>query len=330
MHLIYTRFWAKVMRDIGLIKFGEPVKRLLTQGMVVGETFFDDSSGKRVYYPADAVTVERDEKGKIVSAASKDGTELKYAIERMSKSKGNGVDPDEMVEIYGADASRMFVLFAAPVDNELVWNEAGIEGAVRILQRLWRFAYRWKDALRNGTPPAEEYSGDAKKLRKKTHQTIQRIDESLDSVPFNTPVAALMELLNALHDSGIEPETAEAGDIIAVREAVTSVVLMLAPFAPHTAEELYSVIVGNEKGMLGNGARFPVFDDEAARADEIEIAVQVNGRLRSRIFAAPDSDNATLERMALAADKIGEYTDGKEIARVIVVPNRLVNIVVKG
>ena len=330
MHLIYTRFWAKVMRDLGLVKFDEPVKRLLTQGMVVGETFFDDTSSKRVYYPASEVTVERDEKGKITAARSRDGVELKYAIERMSKSKGNGVDPDEMVEIYGADASRMFVLFAAPVDNELVWNEAGIEGAVRFLQRLWRFVYRWQEALQIEADPAVEFGGPAKKLRQKTHQTIQRIDQSLDTLQFNTPVAALMELLNALHESGIEPETADAGDLIAVREAVTSVVLMLAPFAPHTAEELYSIIVGNEKGMMGNAARFPVFDDKASRADEIEIAVQVNGKLRSRIFAPPDSDSGVLERMALSADKISEYTGGKEIARVIVVPNRLVNIVVKG
>ena len=330
MHLIYTRFWAKVMRDIGLIKFGEPVKRLLTQGMVVGETFYDDSSGKRVYYPADAVTVERDEKGKIVSAASKDGAELKYAIERMSKSKGNGVDPDEMVEIYGADASRMFVLFAAPVDNELVWNEAGIEGAVRFLQRVWRFVYRWKAALAMATETPAEYSPAAKKLRQKTHQTIQRIDQALDTLGFNTPVAALMELSNALYESGIEPDTATPDELFAVREAVMSLVLMLAPFAPHTAEELYSVIVGNENGMLANGARFPVFDEEAARAEEIEIAVQVNGKLRSRIFAPPDADRETLEQMALSAEKISDYTEGKEVARVIVVPNRLVNIVVKG
>ncbi|MBK8151348.1 MAG: leucine--tRNA ligase [Acidobacteria bacterium] len=147
MHLIYTRFWAKVMRDIGLVKFNEPVKRLLTQGMVVGETFFDEipnpddpaGKGKRIYFPPSQVTVERDAKGKILSATSVEGKTLKSAVERMSKSKGNGVDPDEMVEIYGADAARLFVLFAAPVENELVWNEAGIEGAVRFLQRVWRF-----------------------------------------------------------------------------------------------------------------------------------------------------------------------------------------------
>src|SRR5688572_19286567 len=189
MHLIYARFWTKVLRDLGLVKFDEPFKRLLTQGMVVGETFFDDSSGKRKYFPPDQVTVERDPKGKITSAKSSEGTELKYAIERMSKSKGNGVDPDEMVEIYGADATRLFVLFAAPVENELVWHESGIEGAVRFLQRVWRFVYKWRGAFESirgdDQPPATAGGTDnspratagstdiSQRLRRKTHQTIK-------------------------------------------------------------------------------------------------------------------------------------------------------------
>ncbi|HBR57753.1 MAG TPA: leucine--tRNA ligase, partial [Blastocatellia bacterium] len=150
MHLIYTRFWTKVMRDIGLVAFNEPVKRLLTQGMVVGETFFEVSGGKRNYYPLESVVIDRDERGKITAVRTADGTALEHAIERMSKSKGNGVDPDEMVEIYGADAARIFILFAAPVENELVWNEAGIEGAVRFLQRLWRFTAKWEKRLTGG------------------------------------------------------------------------------------------------------------------------------------------------------------------------------------
>lgn len=338
MHLIYTRFWTKVMRDIGLVKFGEPAKRLLTQGMVVGETFFDDSTGKRVYFPPDAVTIERDAKGKIISASASDGTRLKHSIERMSKSKGNGVDPDEMVEIYGADAARLFVLFAAPVDNELVWHEAGIEGAVRFLQRVWRFVWKWKNALRV-TPlgvnmpagkTAEAVTLNAKKLRQKTHQTIKRIQDNLESLQFNTPVAALMELSNALGDIKAEPGEATPDEVFAVQEGVTSLVLMLAPFAPHTAEELYSVLVGNENGILANGARFPEYSEELAKADEIEIPVQVNGKLRSRVMASPETTNEVLQEMALADEKVAEFTAGKEIVKVIVVPARLVNIVIKG
>jgi leucyl-tRNA synthetase len=341
MHLIYTRFWTKVMRDIGLVKFDEPVKRLLTQGMVIGETFFDvipneedpESGGKRVYFPSSTVTVERDAKGKITAAKSADGKTLKSAVERMSKSKGNGVDPDEMVEIYGADAARIFVLFAAPVENELVWNEAGIEGAVRFLQRVWRFVHKWQNsgqwAVGSGQPEPSQFSADARKLRQKTHQTIKRIEENFESLQFNTPVAALMELSNAIYDFKVEPETASDADVFAIREAVESLVLMLTPFAPHTAEELYSQIVGNDNGILANGARFPGYRQELARADEIEIPVQINGKLRARVLASPDASNEDLEKMALADAKVIEQTDGKQIVKIIVVPKRLVNIVVK-
>ncbi|MBP7375036.1 MAG: leucine--tRNA ligase [Pyrinomonadaceae bacterium] len=338
MHLIYARFWSKVMRDMGLVTFDEPVKRLLTQGMVVGETFFDDETGKRVYHQPDNVATTRDPKGKITGAVSNDGKTLKYAIERMSKSKGNGVDPDEMVEIYGADAARLFVMFAAPIENELVWNEAGIEGAVRFLQRVWRLVHRWQLALGSGQEgvqtaslleTAEADTPNAKKLRQKTHQTIKRIGDSFDTLQFNTPVAALMEMCNAIYDVGVEPENADGSEIRAVREAVTALTLMLTPFAPHTAEELYSVIIGNDNGMLANGAMFPEYSEELAKADEIEIPVQINGKLRSRIMAAPDTPNDELETLALADEKTREYTDGKTIVKVIVVPKRLVNIVIR-
>ena len=334
MHLIYTRFWAKVMRDLGLVNFDEPVSRLLTQGMVVGETFFDDETGKRFYYPADSVGITRDAKGKIVDARSPEGKPLKHAIERMSKSKGNGVDPDEMVEIYGADATRLFVMFAAPIENELVWNEAGIEGAVRFLQRVWRLVKKWESVVRS-TDAADAGDGQpstptVRDLRRKTHQTIRRVDDSLASLQFNTPVAAMMELANAIGDFVIEPEQASDEERHAVREALTALVLMLTPFAPHTAEELYGILTGTENGMLSSGALFPEFNEKLAKADEIEIAVQVNGKLRSRVLASPDASNETLEALALADDKISELVAGKDVVKVIVVPARLVNVVVRG
>lgn len=331
MHLIYTRFWTKVMRDLGLVKFNEPVKSLLTQGMVVGETFFDDSTGKRIYYPPADVMVERDGKGKITSAVSTDGTPLKFAIERMSKSKGNGVDPDEMVEAYGADAARLFVLFAAPIENELVWHEAGIEGAVRFLQRVWRQTFKWHEAIQKVDLNAElEFSDESRKLRRKTHQTIKRVSDSLDSLQFNTPVAALMELSNAIGDVAGEPVDAADDVIFAVREALLALTVMLTPFAPHIAEELYQEITGSDTGFVQGGVKFPEFDADLAKADEIEIAVQVNGKLRSKIFAPPGSDDDDLRSMAQTDIKVQEYTSGKDIVKIIVVPNRLVNIVVKG
>jgi leucyl-tRNA synthetase len=327
MHLIYTRFWAKMMRDIGLVTFDEPIRRLLTQGMVVGETFFDDASGKRKYYAPAEVEIERDAKGKITKAAAKDGTTLKHAVERMSKSKGNGVDPDEMVDIYGADAARLFVLFAAPVDNELVWNESGIEGAVRFLQRLWRIVWNRRDVL-SGEYSFKGEIRSARALRRKTHQTIHRVDAALDSLQFNTPISGLMELLNAVYDADANFSDHE-DEKFALKEALAAIVVMLTPFAPHTAESLYSEISGNADGIVRNDVSFPQFDAEIAREEEIEIPIQINGKLRSRISASPDTPAADLESMALADEKAKEYTDGKQVVKVIVVPGRLVNVVVK-
>jgi leucyl-tRNA synthetase len=299
--------------------------------MVIGETFFDDETGKKIYHQPDSVTVERDAKGKLLGVKSADGKQLKYAVERMSKSKGNGVNPDDMVETYGSDASRMFVLFAAPAENELVWNESGIEGTLRFLQRIWRFVWKWKSKVQSPKSKVEEnFSAEAKKLRRKTHQTIQKIEENFESLQFNTPVAALMELSNAIHDFKVEPETATESDVYAIREAVEAMILMLTPFAPHTAEEIYSVLVGNENGILANGGKFPVYNADLAKADEMEIPVQVNGKLRARIVVASEADNKTLETTALADEKVQEWTNGKEIVKVVVVPKRLVNIVVKG
>lgn len=331
MHLIYARFWSKVMRDMGLVTFDEPIRRLLTQGMVVGETFFDESSGKRVYHQPDDVEIARDAKGIITGAVSADGKPLSYAIERMSKSKGNGVDPDEMVDIYGADASRLFVMFAAPIENELVWNEAGIEGAVRFLQRVWRLVHKWSEAI------ADQSSADgdradtqgARKLRQKTHQTINRVSESFESLQFNTPVAALMELSNAVSDLGVEPGSADPSELLSVREALSGLVLMLTPFTPHIAEEMYAHLIGNDNGIIANDAPFPTYDPEMAKSDMLEIPVQINGKLRTRIMAAPDTANTEMQDMALGDPKVCEFTDGKEIVKIIVIPNRLVNIVVR-
>ena len=329
MHLLYTRFWTKAMRDLGLVNFDEPVKRLLTQGMVVGESYYSEETAS--YYPLDLVEIERDERGKVTNAKLKtDESPLRVAIEKMSKSKYNGVDPDDMVLIYGADAIRIFTLFAAPVENELVWQETGIDGAVRFLQRVWRYIFAWHEVLQNAPENApDSISKDAKNLRRKTHQTIQRITENFESGQFNTPIAALMELSNAMHDFKILPAQAKAGDLFAIKEAVESLIMMLTAYAPHFCEEIWEVLTKSDKGVLQSGARFPVADEEIAKADEIEIAVQINGKLRSRVVASPESSKDELEKLARSDEKIKEYTDGKQIVKVIVVPNRLVNIVVK-
>ncbi|HKP38033.1 MAG TPA: leucine--tRNA ligase [Pyrinomonadaceae bacterium] len=295
MHLIYTRFWTKVMRDLGLVKFNEPVKRLLTQGMVTNRV---------------------------------EGTDEWKA---MSKSLGNGVDPDEMIQAFGADATRLFVLFAAPVENELRWSETGIEGAVRFLRRVWTMIYRWRDQLNEmGGEPAgapAEFSDAARALRRKTHQTIARVTSDFEKLDLNTNVAALMELSNALGDFNVNPASASSSDSFAAREAIEALVVMLAPFAPHVAEELWQGI-GHEGGLV-KSAPWPVADAELARKDELEIPIQVNGKLRSRLVVAPDISEADLRAMALADTKVQGFIDGQKIVKVIVVPQRLVNVVVK-
>ncbi len=333
MHLLYTRFWTKMMRDIGLVNFDEPVKNLLTQGMVVGESYYSEE--KASYIPLDDVEIERDARGKVVQAKLKsDSSPIKVAVEKMSKSKYNGVDPDDMVSIYGADSARIFALFAAPAENELVWQETGIEGAFRFLQRVYRLVYRWHEALRVAPSGAKittegSLTLNARKLRRKTHQTIKRITENFESHQFNTPVAALMELSNALGDFKVEPKDANDAELFAVDEALKSLILMLTPYAPHFSEEMWEILTANSNGILQSGARFPVADEKLASADELEIPIQINGKLRSRMMATPSTSKEELERMALADAKIKEYTDGKQIVKIIVVPSRLVNIVVK-
>jgi leucyl-tRNA synthetase len=297
MHLLYTRFWTKFMRDLGLVAFNEPVQRLMTQGMVTNQV---------------------------------EGTN---EWKRMSKSLGNGVDPDDMIAAYGADAVRLFVLFAAPPENELRWQETGIEGAVRFLRRVYGMVWRWHERLSDALSSVaeagkEDASAEVRALRRKTHQTIARITEDFEELHFNTSVAALMELSNALGDFRVEPQDASALEIQAVREALESLVLMLTPFTPHASEEMWEAL-GHAGGILRSHARWPQADEELARKEELEIPVQVNGKLRSRITATPDTPEESLRALALADDKVQGFISGREVVKVIIVPQRLVNIVVR-
>ncbi len=291
MHLIYTRFWNKFMRDLGLVNFDEPVKRLLTQGMVTNRV---------------------------------EGTDEWKA---MSKSLGNGVDPDEMIGAFGADATRLFVLFAAPVENELRWSESGIEGAVRFLRRVYTMVWRWQERLSNASAGGE-FRPEARTLRRKTHQTIAKITSDFEHLHLNTSVAALMELFNQLMDFNADPATASAEDVFAVRAALESLVIMLTPFAPHVTEEMWEGL-GHSGGLLSEVPRWLVADPELARREELEIPIQVNGKLRSRVIASPEVSEDELRAAALADERVRALTDGHEIVKVIVVPQRLVNIVIR-
>jgi leucyl-tRNA synthetase len=279
------------MRDIGLVNFDEPVKRLLTQGMVTNRV---------------------------------EGTDEWKA---MSKSLGNGVDPDEMIAAFGADATRLFVLFAAPVENELRWSESGIDGAVRFLRRVYTLLWRWVERLNSEGREADlsGLSSDARALRRKTHQTIAKISDDFDQLHLNTSVAALMELFNQLSDFNADPSTASAADVFVVREALEALVVMLAPFSPHVAEEMWEAL-GHPGGLQ---AGWPIADEELAQREELEIPIQVNGKLRSRVITSPEISESELRAAALADEKVKALVDGHEVVKVIVVPRRLVNVVIR-
>jgi leucyl-tRNA synthetase len=278
LHLIYMRFFAKVMRDLGLIQFDEPVARLFTQGMVI-----------------------------------KDGA-------KMSKSLGNVVEPDEIVRNYGADALRLFIQFAAPPDGDLDWKESGLEGCVRFLNRFWRLVHRLQ------TEPATAFlapepSESARAMRRKLHQTIQRVTQGLERLHQNTAIASIMELLNSVYDYGEEPDF----DTGVLREVLQNMVKLVYPFAPHFAEEVWEEI--GDGGLLGDSS-WPVFDPELAREDAIEVVAQVNGKIRGRFLVSADVSDRQMEEQALQDERVRAFISGKTVRKVIVIPKRLVNIVV--
>ncbi|MFW6346950.1 MAG: leucine--tRNA ligase, partial [Halomonas sp.] len=325
LHLLYARFFTKLMRDLGLVKVDEPFQRLLTQGMVIAETFYRDTAngGKQWFNPAD-VEVKRDDKGRPVSAVLiADGQPVEMGgIEKMSKSKNNGVDPQSMIDRFGADTVRLFMMFAAPPEQSLEWSDSGVEGASRFLKRLWRLA---SEHLAAGTPGTLELAAltePQRELRRKTHETIRKASDDIGRrTTFNTAIAAVMELTNALARFDDESPLGLA----VTREALEACVLLLAPITPHACHALWQALGHAEPAI---DAAWPAVDEAALARDTIELVVQVNGKLRARIEVATDADRATVEAEAFAAENVQRHTEGKTVRKVIVVPGKLVNIVV--
>ncbi len=286
LHLIYSRFFARVFHDLGMIDHKEPFTHLLTQGMVL-----------------------------------KDG-----AV--MSKSKGNVVDPDSMIQKYGSDALRLYVMFVAPPEKEVEWTDSGLEGSFRFLARVWRIADQWREeasAAGEGAIDQGALSAAERALRRKTHDTIKRVTQDLDvRQQMNTAVSAMMELVNELY-AFTEKSSSKQGSARVAREAVEALIVMLSPFAPHTMEELWQMY-GHADGL--SAARWPAFDAEVAKAEELEIPVQVNGKLRTVVKVAPTIEDAELQKIALADAHVQAHIAGKTVKKVVVVKGRLVSIVV--
>ncbi len=325
LHLLYARFFTKLMRDLGLVKSDEPFQRLLTQGMVIAETYYrpTENGGKEWFNPAD-VEVKRDEKGRAVSAVLvSDGQPVEMGgIEKMSKSKNNGVDPQSMIDRFGADTVRLFMMFAAPPEQSLEWSDAGVEGAHRFLKRLWRLVSEHLAAGEPGTLDLAALSEPQRELRRKTHETIKKAGDDIGRrTTFNTAIAAVMELTNAL--SKFE-DTSPQGLAVA-REAVEACVLLLAPITPHACHSLWQQLGHAEPAI---DAQWPAVDETALVRDSIELVVQVNGKLRARLEVDADADKATIEDQALKAENVQRHIEGKAVRKVIVVPGKLVNIVV--
>jgi leucyl-tRNA synthetase len=323
LHLIYTRYWCKVMRDLGLVKFDEPVTRLLTQGMINKETYY---CPEHEWLFPEQVTEQK--------TCSICGREvITGRVEKMSKSRKNAVDPIEMINIHGADALRLFVLFAGPPEKDKEWSDTGFEGAARYLQRVWRIAHKWQSrivAASGASVNQSELQEYQRRLRRRTHQITQSITENFEQrLHLNTCISSLMELTNEIYafDQATEKKSgADEVDVELMREAFNALIPMLAPFAPHISEELWESF-----GHLESVARahWPEFSAELAREEEIEVAVQVNGKLRSRIFTSVDASDDDLRAAALADEKIKAATAGHDVAKVIVIPRKLVNVVVK-
>ena len=318
LHLLYSRFYTKVLRDFGVLGADEPFTNLLTQGMVCKETMKCRTHG--FLYPDEV------KEGRCVHCREEI---IVGKTEKMSKSLKNVVDPDYLIERYGADTARLFCLFASPPEKDLEWSDQGVEGSFRFLNRTWRIVMDYLEDIREIKPFAGEVilDGDLKNLRRKTHQTIRKVSRDIeDRFHFNTAISAVMELVNALYALP-RPAKDDRTALAVVRETVDSVLLLLGPTVPHFAEELWE--------SMGNGTRitdssWPIFDPTVAAEEEIVIVIQINGKVRSRISVPIDEEEASIKAQAHADEKIAGMLAGKKIVKEIYVPKKLLNIVVQG
>jgi len=328
LHLLYARFFHKLLRDFGLVKCDEPFKSLLCQGMVLAETFYREAdNGAHDWIAPIDVEVERDVKGNILKAVSKlDGQPVISAgMSKMSKSKNNGINPQEVIDKYGADTVRLFIMFTSPPEQTLEWSDTGVEGAHRFLKRVWKLAYDFNIneleivSLKNLT-----LNNSQKSLRRQLHKTIIKVTDDIGRRnTFNTAIAAIMELMNHLTKAPLNsPE-----DKAVMNEAIQAVVLMLTPIVPHISHHLWSLVGDMTNGLTVEEASWPKADESALIEDEKLIIVQVNGKVRTKITIAADADQASIEKLAFSQEQVSKFTEEKTVRKVIYVAGKLLNIV---
>ena len=331
MHLLYARFFHKSLRDLGYVDTNEPFKKLLTQGMVLGPSFYSQNE-RRYLFPREAEFKD----GKAFSIET--GEELVTKVEKMSKSKNNGVDPEEIVKEYGADSSRVFTLFAAPPEKELEWNMNGLAGAYRFINRLYLLVSGTAEFSDHNAKSENHYGVELKnrnqkdeEIQKKLHQTVKKVTESIeDDFHFNTAIAAVMELLNDMttyKQEVIDKDNISSESKKIWREVLEKTILLIAPFAPHVADELWAYL-GNETFTFEE--EWPKYDEELTKDHTFNLVIQVNGKVRDMVSAQIGISKDDAEKLAFESEKAKKFIDGKEVVKVIVVPNKLVNVVVKG
>ena len=331
MHLLYARFFHKSLRDLGYVDTNEPFKKLLTQGMVLGPSFYSQNE-RRYLFPREAEFKD----GKAFSIET--GEELVTKVEKMSKSKNNGVDPEEIVKEYGADSSRVFTLFAAPPEKELEWNMNGLAGAYRFINRLYLLVSGTAEFSDHNAKSSNHYGVELKnrnqkdeEIQKKLHQTVKKVTESIeDDFHFNTAIAAVMELLNDMttyKQEVIDKDNISSESKKIWREVLEKTILLIAPFAPHVADELWAYL-GNKTFTFEE--EWPKYDEELTKDHTFNLVIQVNGKVRDMVSAQIGISKDDAEKLALESEKAKKFIDGKEVVKVIVVPNKLVNVVVKG
>ena len=326
LHLLYARFYHKLMRDEGLVNCDEPFERLLCQGMVLAETYYQETSaGKKTWFNKDAVSLQKDDKGKPVAAYLMENNEpvVIGGIAKMSKSKNNGIDPQQAIDKYGADTVRLFTMFAAPPTQTLEWQETGVEGASRFLRRLWKTVHTHIQAGEPADFNPDLLTQQQKDLRRKTHETIAKVSDDYGvRQQFNTAIAAVMELINEVnrHVDHSKPE-----NLAVEREAITTAILLIAPVVPHICHSLW-LALGHTSDLIDQP--WPIADKSAMVKNTVEIVIQINGKVRARLQVDNGIDNKTLEALAIADERVQKFTEGRAPRKVIVIPNKLVNVVI--
>tara|TARA_R110002050_G_scaffold288924_1_gene441247 strand:- start:986 stop:3610 length:2625 start_codon:yes stop_codon:yes gene_type:complete len=330
LHLLYSRFFHKLLRDVGLVECDEPYKKLLCQGMVLADTYYREAdNGAQEWIAPSDVTVERDEKGHVVSAISKTDGEavISAGMSKMSKSKNNGIDPQEVINKYGADTVRLFIMFTSPPEQTLEWSDAGVEGAHRFVKRVYKIVHDFTEITTNESITTNIHAltlnSEQKKLRRELHKTIAKVTDDIGRRnTFNTAIAAIMELMNHLSKASM----ASMEDKAVMLESLRAVVLMLTPITPHMCHYLWQQISSDTATTVEN-AQWPIVDKSALVEDEKLIIVQVNGKLRAKITVAADATKETVEALGLNDENVLKFTNGNTIRKVIYIPGKLLNIV---